>query len=1356
MHTVPVLTGSNFGLWKSKLLVHLGIIELDLALREPRPAELTPDSTADQKRELAQWDRSNRLSLMIMKSYIPDAFLGSLSSEANARSFLEKLEQNFTHSETAEVMILLRKFVGMRYKGSGIREYVLEMSSIAAKMKGFGLDFTDRMLSYFILMSLPSDFSQIEMAFSCRRDKWTIEELISSLGQEEDRRIQKKSDSVHLASSSGSGPSKGKRKRKNQKNKGKAVSKVSPAAQKQKKVKGCFFCESENHVKKDCPGYHAWRAEKGKSFSLVCSEVNLVSVPRDTWWIDSGSTIHLSVSMQGCHHYRQPSDEERFIFMGDGSRVEVQAIGVFKLILRTGFILVLNETFVVPSFKRNLISVCLLDKDGFTCSFGNKQCQFYFNASLVGTSYLSIVDRLYMLDMVPSFNETLHVTHSGHKRKLTENNSYSLWHKRLGHISERRIMRLVSEGILGAIDTSDKNECVSCIKGKLTNKRKSGAERAKEVLELVHTDICGPFPQASWNGQQYFITFIDDFSRYGYLYLIMEKSDALDVFKAFKAEVENQLGKKIKCVRSDRGGEYYGRNDGSGEQRQGPFAKFLEECGIVPQYTMPGSPSMNGVAERRNRTLKDMVRSMISHTTLPGSLWGEALKTAVYLLNRVPTKATTKTPYELWTGKKPVLQHLRVWGCPAEARPYRPNEKKLDSRTVSCYFVGYSERSRGYKFYDPTNRTILETGNARFFEDIEVGGENSVRDVVFEEVVDEVITTPSIPMFVPLPIPEFVSEEAQEQHPVQQDNIELPTQNEPEDSVVPLVQPQQPIEPEPVPLRRSTRQRRNAIPEDYIVFLTEHQENNDLLGDDPVTFKQAIESSDSDKWMNAMNEEIKSMKDNAVWEIVPLPEGVKPVGCKWVYKTKRDPLGNVERYKARLVAKGFTQREGIDFKETFSPVSTKDSLRLIMALVAHFDLELHQMDVKTAFLNGDVEETIYMVQPQGFDSNESENLVCKLRKSIYGLKQASRQWYRKFHEVVLSFGFEANAVDDCVYHKFCGSKFIFLILYVDDILLASSDVKLLRDTKAFLSQHFEMKDLGEASFVLGIQIHRDRSRGILGLSQKSYIDKVLQRFGMQNCRPHDTPVSKGDKFSLSQCPLNEIESKFMEDIPYASAVGSLMYLQVCTRPDIAFIVGMLGRYLSNPGQKHWVAAKRVMRYLQRTKDLMLTYRRSDNIEIIGYSDSDFAGCQDSRKSTTGYIFLLAGGAIAWKSAKQTLIASSTMEAEFVACYEASNQAIWLRNFISGLRVVGRVDRPLRLFCDNNAAVLYSNNNRSSSKSRHIDIKFLVVKERVQSGSVSIEHIGTDFMVADPLTKALTPRVFQEHVARMGVISLDAF
>ena len=1100
INSVPMLNGSNFKSWQENLLIVLGVMDLDLALRVDSPAQLTEQSTSEEKRDMEKWERSNRMCMMVMKKTIPETFRGTLSETiTTAKEFLADIEKRFVKNEKAEIGTLLTNLISMRYRGKGnIREYILEVSHLASKLKALKLELKEELLVHLVLISLPPQFNQFKVSYNCQKETWSLNELISHCVQEEDRLKQDQTESAYLASTS---KGKGKKRKKEKEAAHKVPQKKHKKAMDKQEGNGCFFCGAEGHRKKQCTNYHAWRDKKGMLLNLVCSEVNLTSVPRHTWWVDSGATTHISVSMQGCLSCRMPSDGERYIYVGDGKAVQVEAIGKFRLLLKTGFYLDLDDTFVVPSFRRNLISISALDKSGYSCSFGNGKLSLFHDSKLVGSGSLLSYDNLYSLDINASFNETLHLSTRGVKRKLTNENSAALWHKRLGHISRRRMERLVSDEILNPLDFTDFDVCVNCIMGKQTNMRRFEANRTLDVLELIHTDICGPFPTVSWNGQQYFITFIDDFSRYGYIYLIHEKSQSLDVFKKYKAEVENQLSKRIKTVRFDRGGEYYGRYDVSGEQRPGPFAKFLEECGIVPQYTMPGSPTMNGVAERRNRTLKDMVRSMISHSTLPESLWGEALKIAAYILNRVPTKATTKTPYELWTGKKLSLKHLHVWGCPAEARPYRPNEKKLDSRTVSCYFIGYSERSRGYKFYDPTTKSIFESGNARFFEDVEFAGGDTVRDFVLEEEFVE------IPMGVNDIDSDFGPNLVHDT--LEQDNVSEPP-------IITFPEEQTPPPQELTPLRRSTREKRSAIPNDYIVFLQEHEDGIGMMEDDPINFRQAMESSNSQKWIDAMNDEIKSMKDNNVWDLVPLPEGAKPIGCKWIFKTKRDSKGNVDRYKARFVAKGFTQKEGIDYKETFSPVSSKDSLRIIVALAAHFDLELHQMDVKTAFLNGDIDETIYMVQPENFVSGDPKNMVCKLKKSIYGLKQASRQWYYKFHQVITSFGFEVNLVEDCVYHKFCRSKYIFLVLYVDDILLASNDIELLHKTKKFLSKNFEMKDLGDASFVLGIQIHRDRSRGIIGLSQKGYIEKVLKRYGMQDCKPGDTPVAKGDKFSLKQ------------------------------------------------------------------------------------------------------------------------------------------------------------------------------------------------------------------------------------------------
>ena len=311
-------------------------------------------------------------------------------------------------------------------------------------------------------------------------------------------------------------------------------------------------------------------------------------------------------------------------------------------------------------------------------------------------------------------------------------------------------------------------------------------------------------------------------------------------------------------------------------------------------------------------------------------------------------------------------------------------------------------------------------------------------------------------------------------------------------------------------------------------------------------------------------------------------------------------------------------------------------------------------------------------------------------------------------------------MDQCIYLKVSGSKVCFLVLYVDGILLATNDKGLLHEVKQLLSKNFDMKDMDEASYVIGIKIHRDRFKG---------------------------------RFNLDQCPKNDLEREQMKNIPYAFAVRSLMYARVCTRPVIAFIVGMLGRYQSNPTLDHWKAAKKVMRYLQGTKDYKLMYRRTSNLEVVGYSDSDFAGCVDSRKSTSGYIFILAGGAISWRSVKQTMTATSTMEAEFISCFEATSHGVWLKSFISGLRVMDSISRPLSIYCDNSAAVFMAKNNKSGSRSKHIDIKYLAIRERVKEKKVVIEHISTELMIADPLTKGMPPLKFKDHVMNMGLSSL---
>ncbi|KAJ9689270.1 hypothetical protein PVL29_014779 [Vitis rotundifolia] len=1233
---------------------------LDLALRVNEPSKPTDVSSTDERSFYEKWEHSNRSCLMVMKYTMDKSIKECVPKTESAKEFLEYVKANYTKTDKSEMTTYLKLLTTTMYdRVGGVRDHIIKLKHYFNKANEMKVELSEKFLKWLVLESLPASFDAVKLTFNALKEEWTLEELMSIVVQHEVSMKKNETRSIALVTDQGSnikkkpphknfGGSKQFKRRGNSSQGGSSAS-ASSNATKNEKFKGkCNFCHKIGHKQR------RRRKEMTKK--------------------------------------RRPSKHEEFVYMGDGSKVKIDFFGMIKLRLATKSLLLLHDVAYIPSLRRNLVSVTTLDRQGYSFHFGGGKVDIFSNSVLIGNGVL--FGNLYNLSLhhgslcdSSSVNSVVRC-----KRARMNLSSSMLWHKHLGHISRQRLERLVRDGVLSNLDFSDFETCVVCLKGKMTAKtRKEKIDRCGSTLDLIHTDICGPLTPTALGGYKYFITFIDDFSRYGYVELIHEKSDSLNVFKAFKAKVELQLGKPIKAVKSDRGGEYYGRYDETG-RNPGPFAKFL-----------------------RNRTLLDMVRCMLFNSSLPEFLWGEVLRTATYILNQVPSKSVPKTPYELWSGKKPSLHHFHVWGCKAEVRPYNPQSKKLDPKTISGFFVGYCIGSKGSRFYCPSHTTrIIESDRAVYFEDeVNVDSNFVPREIPFGE---EHVVIPFPTSYVP--------------------NVDIPIVQQPDTN---QGEHGDQVEPD-FPVDDTVRVRKPAISDDYMIYLQEH-EYDGYDASDLVTYQEAIHCPQFTSWKEAMDNEMNSMYMNGVWDLVELPQGCKPVGCKWVFKTKRDSSGRIERYKARLVVKGYSQREGIDFKETFSPVSTKDSFRVIMAIVAHFDLELHQMDVKTAFLNGDLDEDVYMEQPTGFTEVGKEDLVCKLNKSIYGLKQASRQWYLKFDKIITQNGFKENTVDRCIYLRVSGSSYIFLILYVDDILLASNDSDLLIETKHMLSTHFDMKDLGEASYVLGIKILRDRANGVLKLSQRTYIEKILKRFNMHNCSSTKAPI----------CPQKDDEREEMRTIPYSSVVGSLMYAQVCTRPDIAFVVGVLGRYLSNPGSQHWKAAKKVLRYLQGTKDFMLTYRRTNILDVVGFCDADFAGCIDDKKSTTGYIFMMAGGVVSWKSVKQTLTASSTMEAEYVACYEACCHAIWIRNFISALGVVDSIYRPLKLFCDNSAAVAFSKNTRSISRSKHIDVKFYFVKEKVAESLIDIEHMSTKSMLADPLTKGLPIVVFQEHVSQMGLL-----
>ncbi|KAG8481596.1 hypothetical protein CXB51_026522 [Gossypium anomalum] len=654
----------------------------------------------------------------------------------------------------------------------------------------------------------------------------------------------------------------------------------------------------------------------------------------------------------------------------------------------------------------------------------------------------------------------------------------------------------------------------------------------------------------------------------------------------FIDDFSRKTGKQIKYLRTDNGLEFCSDE----------FNRLCKSEGIVRHLTVRHTPQQNGVAERMNRTIMEKVRCMLSNANLPKSFWAEAASTACFLINRSPSVAIEKkTPQEVWSGNPANYSDLKIFGCPAYAHV---NNGKLEPRSIKCVFLGYKAGVKGYKLWCPKNRKVVIS-----------------RDVVFDETA----------MLPNLSLKDSSNKENQKQVEHQINTESTPQVSTKIENRV-ASSPQYSIAKNRT--KREIKPLKKYAEADLVAYALNVAEDIDA-NQEPSNYFEAISCEDSEKWMFAMQEEMESLHKNKTWDLVKLPKGKKTVRCKWVFKKKEGTPGVEEpKYKARLVAKGYSQVPGVDFTDVFSPVVKHSSIRALLGIVTMHDLELEQLDVKTAFLHGELEEDIYMQQPEGFTVSKKEDYVCLLKKSLYGLKQSPRQWYKRFDSFMTSHDFKRSSFDSCVYFKKNNDgSFVYLLLYVDDMLIAAKDKGEIRKVKAQLSEEFEMKDLEPAKKILGMEILRDRKTSKLYLSQKGYIEKLLCRFNMRSAKPVSTPLAAHFRLSSALSPQSDDEIEYMSHVPYSSAVGSLMYAMVCSRPDLSYAVSAFGR----------------------TKD-----------GVIGYVDADFAGDLDRRRSLTGYVFTIGGCAISWKATLQTTVALSTTEAEYMAITEACKEAIWLK------------------------------------------------------------------------------------------------
>ncbi|KAH9768487.1 Integrase catalytic domain-containing protein [Citrus sinensis] len=909
------------------------------------------------------------------------------------------------------------------------------------------------------------------------------------------------------------------------------------------------------------------------------SEAIIVSEGRkrlyDVWLIDSGAACHMTSKREWFHTYEPISGGS--VYMGNDHALEITGIGTIKIKMFDGTIRIIGEVRHVNGLKKNLLSLGQMDSHGYKTHVENGIMKVV-KCALILMKAEKIGANLFMLKRETLQEADACVASNGEE-------SMMMWHLKLGHMSEQGLKILSERKLLPGLKSVNLPFCEHCVTSKQHRLKFSRSiTRSKCILELIHSGVWES-SDISMGGAKYMMTFIDDYSKRCWVYPIKKKSDVFLVFKEYKARVELESGKKIKCLRTDNSGEY----------TDGEFLTFCKQEGIQRQFTVAYTPQQNRVAERMNRTLTERIRAMLRTAGLPNSFWAEAAKIACYIVNRSPSTAIgLKTAMEMWTGKPADYSYLYAFGCPVYMMYNAQERTKLDPKSRRCIFLGYADGVKGYRLWDPTAHKIVISRDVIFVEDqlqMKDGDDGTVKE-----------KSETVPVYV---------------------------ENNPEDSdsseTVPKHEEQELVESEAPEVRRSTQD------------------------GEPSTFHEALNSSDVALWMTTMQEEIEALHKNKTWELIQLPRGRKAIGNKWVYKIKRDGNDQVERYRARLVVKGYAQKEGIDLNEIFSPVVRLTTIRIVLAMCATFDLHLEQLDVKTTFLHRELEEEIYMLQPEGFAETGKENLVCRLSS------------------------------DHCAYYKrFEDNDFIILLLYVDDMLVA-------------------------ANKILGMQIHRDRNNRKIWLPQKNYLKKILRRFNMQDCKSISTPLPVNFKLSSSMCPSNEAERKEMSRVPYASVVGSLMFAMICTRPDIAQAVGAVSRYMANPGGEHWIAVKRILRYIRGTSDVALCYGGSE-FTVRGYVNSDFAGDLDKRKSTTGYVFALTGATVSWVSKLQTVVALSTTEAEYMAATQLARKYL-------------------------------------DTKTKHIGVQYHFVREVVEDGSVDLQKIHTKENLADVLTKPINADKF---------------
>lgn len=1344
------------------------------------PPSLTGADAAAREVERRNWLEKDQIAKADLILSIGADELHHVGDCVTSRDVWLKLESVFAPKGPLKKVQLLKTLLFTKLQeGGDIREHVRRFFGALDKLATMKIHFHPDVVSIALLYSLPASFEQFKLSIEARDELPSADVLKAKILEHAE--TQSNDEMVQAAGAMAiRNNSKASKYRKLHQNGNKPD---------KSKIR-CFICGAHGHKSPDCKeqgkaGHANKRNSKKQTANTadesyaVCFGANSYNIeeckmPSDEPWIlDSGCTSHLCNNREKFNVLKESTCG--ILNLASNSSTAVQGSGNVVISMnRDGYpkVVELKDTLFVPDLRSNLVSVAKITDTGHAVTFTKDSATI---TDQEGRVRLSAVrkNNLYFLSQNSQFAKV---------SAIVSQEDLKEWHEKLGHLNFKDVVKIIKDTMGLDAEKVKIPECDVCIRGKMTSvpytKSKSPC---KETLRIVHSDVVGKTRVQSLNGAKYFVSFIDDASRWSEIYLLGRKNGVISAFEQYKSYMENQTGKSIKCLQSDNGSEYCSAD----------FDGLLKNYGIQRRLTVPYSPQQNGVAERFNRTIIEMARCLLLQSKLPQAFWAEAVATACYIRNRSPTTALGgMSPYEKLKGEKPDVSNLHIFGSTVYVLDKIPTKDKFAPRSVKGIFVGYPREAKGFRVWLPDERKIVIARDVKFVKNVPDSREDDrLVDFLDGQEGDDQDTSrdsDSTIQTINTNIPVVQSS------PKKSDSGTYSPKGSAKSSSSSSSQARTP--PASVPLNqhpprgrgrpRLVRSGHRGRPRKIFQASQTYEDNisNGEMGDDnvftdgededckmfagvaEVSVSEALNGEEREAWERAIQSEITSLIKNDTFKIVKCKDGQNVVGSRFVLTKKYQPDGSINRFKARIVAKGYSQRFGVDYHQTFAPVARLQTIRLLMAISASYGLQVHQIDIVTAYLNGVLDEEVIMEMPDMLEeilkriaNDADKNIglkahrllnaikaggnVCRLNKALYGLRQGGRKWNEAIDARLKSLGLTPTIGEPCLYYANRDNDVLFLLLYVDDILIASKSTKWIEEIKRGLAAKFEVKDLGLAKSCLGLEISQSKDRIII--NQRSYILDILQRFGMSNCNTVSTP----SELKFYESDVGSSGDSY-ERFPYRELIGALMYLSVSTRPDISNTVTRLAQFTSCPKRWHIVKAKRVLRYLAGTTDLGLVYTKS-NEPVIGYSDADWGGDPTDRCSFTGYVFTLSNAAISWRSQKQQRVALSTTEAEYVSLSEALKEAVHLRSLLMeiGLNKLSKIT----VFTDNRGAECIANNPVFHKRTKHIDIKFHFIRSTIKDGLVNVQHVPTQEMVADVLTKPLA-RVNHEHcVSKLGLI-----